>query len=519
MNNTRILWADDEIELLKSHIIFLTNKGYTVDKVTSGVDAIEACKKQHYDIVFLDENMPGISGLEALIPIKNLLPDVPVVMITKSEEEHIMEDAIGSKIADYLIKPVNSNQILLSIKKLLDNKRLVSEKTAQSYQQEFRNIGMELNDVSDYNSWVTLYKKLVYWELELAASNDTGMDEILLMQKTEANREWTKFIKKNFTSFLRKPDNNTPVMSHTVIKQKVLPELSNDVPVFLIMLDNFRYDQWKVVQSQLNEHFRLTKEENYLTILPTTTHYARNAFFSGMLPSEIAKLYPNLWVDEEENEGKNLHEQELLGTQLNRLGYKEKFSYTKITNLDNGKRLVDDIPNMFNNKFNVIVYNFVDMLSHARTEMNVMKELAEDEAAYRSITASWFEHSPLFEALKRIAGKKAKIIITTDHGSIRVKNAVKIIGDRSTSTNLRYKQGKNLNYNENDLFTIKDPAEAFLPKQNVSSRYVFATDSDFMAYPNNYNYHVNMYTNSFQHGGISLEEMIVPFVVLETKEQ
>lgn len=518
MNNTHILWADDEIELLKPHIIFLTNKGYTVDKVTSGVDAIEACKTKHYDLVFLDENMPGISGLEALAVIKSILPDVPVVMITKSEEEHIMEDAIGSKIADYLIKPVNSNQILLSIKRLLDNKRLVSEKTAQTYQQEFRQIGMDLNDVSDFSAWVNLYRKLVYWELELAASNDTGMDEILLMQKTEANREWTKFIKKNFINFLRKPDEHTPIMSQNVIKKKVLPELQTaDAPVFLIMLDNFRFDQWKVIQSQLNEHFRLLTDDTYLTILPTTTHYARNAFFSGMMPSEIAKLYPNLWVDEEENEGKNLHEEELLGTQLNRLGYKDKFSYTKITNYDNGKRLVDDIPNMFNNKFNVIVYNFVDMLSHARTEMNVMKELAEDEAAYRSITASWFEHSPLFDALKRLAGKKAKIIITTDHGSIRVKNAVKIVGDRSTSTNLRYKQGKNLNYNDNELFTIKDPAEAYLPKPNVSSRYVFACGTDFMAYPNNFNYHVNLYNNSFQHGGISMEEMIVPFVVLETK--
>lgn len=518
MNNTHILWADDEIELLKPHIIFLTGKGYTVDKVTSGVDAIEACKNKHYDIVFLDENMPGISGLEALSQIKNILPDVPVVMITKSEEEHIMEDAIGSKIADYLIKPVNSNQILLAIKKLLDNKRLVSEKTAQGYQQEFRQIGMELNDDLDFNAWVNLYKKLIYWELELTSSNDTGMDEILLMQKGEANREWTKFVKRNFINYLRKPDDKTPVMSHTAIKRLVMPELKSDVPVFLIMLDNFRYDQWKVIQTQLNEHFRLISDDTYLTILPTTTHYARNSFFSGMMPGEMAKLYPNLWVDEEEDEGKNMHEEELLGAQLQRLGYKEKFSYTKITNLANGKRLVDDVPNMFNNKFNVIVYNFVDMLSHVRTEMNVMKELAEDEAAYRSITASWFEHSPLFEALKRIAGKKAKIIITTDHGSIRVKDAVKIIGDRATSTNLRYKQGKNLNYNESELFTVKDPAEAYLPKQNVSTRYVFATENDFMAYPNNYNYHVNLYTNSFQHGGISLEEMIVPFAVLETRE-
>lgn len=517
MNNTHILWADDEIELLKPHIIFLTQKGYTVDEVTSGNDAIQKCKQKHYDIVFLDENMPGISGLEALTQIKNLNPDLPVVMITKSEEEHIMEDAIGSKIADYLIKPVNSNQILLSIKRIIDNKRLVSEKTAQNYQQEFRNIGMELNDVSTFDEWAALYRKLIYWELELTSSNDTGMDDILLMQKSEANKEWTKFIKKNYINFLKNPTDKTPAMSQTVVKKKVLPELKEEVPVFLIMLDNFRFDQWKVIQSQLNEYFRLLSEDTYLTILPTTTHYARNAFFSGMMPSEIVKLYPDLWVDEEENEGKNLHEEELLGTQLTRLGFKEKFSYTKITNLENGKRLVDDVPNMFNYRFNVIVYNFVDMLSHVRTEMNVMKELAEDEAAYRSITASWFEHSPLFDALKRIAAKKAKIIITTDHGSIRVKNAVKIIGDKSTSTNLRYKQGRNLNYNENDLFTIKDPNEAFLPKVNISSRYVFAMENNFMAYPNNYNYHVNLYTNSFQHGGISLEEMVVPFVVLESK--
>jgi CheY-like chemotaxis protein len=517
MQDTQILWADDEIEMLKPHILFLKNKGYEVTKVTNGLDAVEFCKNNHYDIIFLDENMPGISGLETLTRIKAFNPDVPVVMITKSEEEHIMEDAIGSKIADYLIKPVNSNQILLSIKKQLDNKRLVTEKTAQNYQQEFRQIGMELSDTLDFDSWVNLYRKLVYWELELASSGETGMDEILLMQKSEANREWTKFVKKNYINYLRKPNAQTPPMSHNVVAKKLIPELKDDKPVFLVLLDNFRFDQWKVIQSMLNEYFRTVEEDVYLTILPTTTHYARNAFFAGMMPSEIAKIYPNLWVDEEEDEGKNLHEEELLKAQLQRAGFNNKFSYTKITNLDAGKRLVDDIPNMLSNSFNVIVYNFVDMLSHARTEMNVMKELAEDEAAYRSITQSWFEHSPLFDALKRLANHKVKLIITTDHGSIRVSDPVKIVGDRATSTNLRYKQGRNLNYNENELFTIKDPAEAFLPKQNISSRFVFAAEDHFMAYPNNYNYHVKLYNNSFQHGGISLEEMIVPFITMETK--
>lgn len=518
MPNAHILWADDEIALLKPHIIFLTNKGYEIDTVTSGVDAVEASKSKYYDIIFLDENMPGISGLEALSQIKSNKPDVPVVMITKSEEEHIMEDAIGSKIADYLIKPVNSNQILLSIKKILDNKRLISEKTAQSYQQEFRQIGMELMDTNTFEDWVNLYRKLIFWELELSSSADTGMGEIFVMQKSEANREWTKFIKNNYLSFLKKPDAQTPAMSHTVLKQKGMQVINeSSEPVFLLLLDNFRYDQWKVIQPLLNELFRTVLDDVYLTILPTTTHYARNAFFAGMMPSDIAKKYPDLWVDEEEDEGKNKHEEELLASQLSRLGFKDKFSYTKITNLNAGKDLVDQIPNMYNNKLNVIVYNFVDMLSHARTEMNVMKELAEDESAYRSITQSWFEHSPLFDALKRLAQKKAKLIITTDHGSIRVSSPVKIVGDRSTSTNLRYKQGKNLSYDESELFTIKNPEEAFLPKLHVSSRFVFATEDHFMAYPNNYNYHVNMYNNSFQHGGISLEEMLVPFVLLETK--
>jgi CheY-like chemotaxis protein len=512
-----ILWADDEIDLLKPHILFLKNKGYEVEKVTNGIDAVELVKARKFDVIFLDENMPGISGLETLAQIKQFNPDVPVIMITKSEEEHIMEDAIGNQIADYLIKPVNSNQILMSLKRILDSKQLVTEKTAQNYQQDFRQLSMEMYDINDFAGWENMYRKLVYWELELAKSGDTGMDEILAMQKRDANNGWAKFVSQNFVNFLKKPDAKTPVMSHTLLTKKLPAYLKSENPVFLIVIDNFRFDQWKVVQNQLAEFFNVLVDEMYMTILPTTTHYARNSLFAGMLPSEIEKIYPNLWINEEDEEGKNIHEEELLGRQLQRLGYSDKFSYTKITNLNAGKDLVEKMPNMFHNKFNAIVYNFVDMLSHARTEMNVMKELAEDEAAYRSITASWFEHSPLFEAIKKIAGKKATVIITTDHGSIRVQNPVKIVGDRSTSTNLRYKQGRNLSYNEKELFVIKKPEEAFLPRQNVSTSYVFTMGEDFMAYPNNYNYHVNMYNNSFQHGGISLEEMMVPFIVLETK--
>ncbi len=517
MANTKILWVDDEIDLLKPHILFLTNKGYDVDTLNNGVDALDSVKQNNYDVIFLDENMPGLSGLETLIQIKQIKPQVPVVMITKSEEEHIMEDAIGNQIADYLIKPVNSNQILLSLKKLLEGKQLVTEKTTQNYQQDFRQLAMEMYDINDFEGWVNMYKKIINWEINLAKSGDTGMDEVLAMQKRDANNGWCKFVEQNYINFINKSNEQTPAMSHTVLKRKLQPLLNDELPVFLIVIDNFRLDQWRVIQTQLNEYFTLKNDDVYMSILPTTTHYARNSLFAGILPSEIEKIYANLWVNEEDEECKNIYEEDLFAKQLQRFGFKDKFTYNKITNLNAGKDLVDKIPNLFANKLNVIVYNFVDMLSHARTEMNVMKELAEDEAAYRSITASWFEHSPLFDAIKRIAQKKARVVITTDHGSIRVKNPVKIIGDRSTSTNLRYKQGRNLSYNANDLFTIKKPEEARLPKANISTSFVFAMGEDFMAYPNNYNYHVNLYTNSFQHGGISLEEMVVPFVTLETK--
>ncbi|MBI3234916.1 MAG: PglZ domain-containing protein [Bacteroidetes bacterium] len=516
-NNISILWADDEIELLKPHLLFLKNKGYDVTPVTSGVDAIEEIKTKNFDLIFLDENMPGISGLETLSIIKEM-KDIPVVMITKSEEEYIMEEAIGSKIADYLIKPVNPNQILSSIKKLTENKRLESEKANHSYQQEFRNIGMTLGDKLSYEEWVNVYKKLVYWELELESVHDNQMGEIIAMQKKEANNSWKRYIAENYLKILKNSTDTEPLLSHQLIKNKVVPLLDGEDPVFFILIDNLRYDQWRVIQPILADYCRLEDDGMYMSILPTTTHYCRNALFAGLPPSEIERKFPNLWSNDEEEGGKNLHEEEFLREQLIRLKKDVKMSYTKITNLDSGKAMVENISNMFQNKLNVIVYNFVDMLSHARTEMGVIKELAEDEPAYRSITRSWFIHSPLFEAIKRITQKNVKIVITTDHGSIRVKEPVKIIGDRSTTTNLRYKQGRNLNYDAKQVFEIRNPADGFLPKPHVSSTFAFCYEDDFFVYPNNYNYHVNLYKNTFQHGGISLEEMLIPVAILSNKK-
>jgi len=516
VDKINILWVDDEIDLLRPHVLFLEERGYNVSTVNNGSDALSMIEETVFDLVFLDEHMPGLSGLETLAEIKNSRPSIPVVMVTKSEEEDLMDEAIGSKISDYLIKPVNPNQILLSIKKNIDNKRLVSEKTTLGYQQEFRNISMSLNSPLSSGEWIDIYKKIVHWELELGNSDDENMDDILKMQKTEANSVFGKFIQQNYLDWLNGMSDDTPILSHTVFKKKVHP-IIGDKPVFLFVIDNLRFDQWKAIQPIVNQFFNTKEESLYYSILPTATQYARNALFSGLLPSEIEKKYPELWISENDEGGKNMHEGVFLEDQIRRLGLQIKHSYTKVTSLQGGKKLSETIPNLFNNSLNIIVYNFVDMLSHARTEMEIIKELADDEAAYRSLTVSWFEHSPLLDALKQIAQRGGTVIITTDHGSIRVNEPSKVIGDRNTTTNLRYKSGKSLTYNKKHVFEVKNPEDAFLPRSNVSFGYIFAKSDTFFVYPNNYNYYVNFYRDSFQHGGVSLEEILIPFITLNAK--
>lgn len=517
MQRYSILWADDEIDLLKPHILFMEQRGYDITPVNNGADAIELCDEKHFDVVFLDENMPGMSGLEALTQIKSIKPNLPVIMITKNEEEHIMEEAIGSKITDYLIKPLNPSQILLSVKKILENKRLIIEKTNLNYQQEFRKISMAFMEELNWEKWSDIYKKLVHWELQMDQPDNQEMGDVLEMQKTEANSNFAKFIMRNYESWLNNPSSDKPLLSHQLMKKKIFPELGQGRPVFFVLIDNLRFDQWKVIEPILQEYFTIDKEDIYYSILPTTTAYARNAIFSGQLPSEMAKSHPDLWVGEDVDEGKNNFEEEFLVKQLRRNNLNIKMSYHKIKNLEEGRDLQDTINNLFMNDLNVIVYNFVDMLSHARTDMAMIRELAPDESAYRSITASWFVHSPLVEILKKISEKKARVIVTTDHGTIRVKRPFKIIGDRNVNTNLRYKQGKNLGFDGDKLMQAPKPERLFLPKPNVSTSYVFAIEDQFFAYPNNYNYYVNMYNDTFQHGGVSMEEMIIPVNFLSSK--
>lgn len=515
MNDIKILWVDDEIELLKPHILFLEKKNYKVSTCQSGTDAIDEIDEDSYDIVFLDENMPGLSGLETLAELKSKKPNLPVVMITKSEEEYIMEEAIGSKIADYLIKPVNPNQILLSLKKNLDNSRLVTEKTTSNYQQEFRKITMDLTMVNSYEEWVDLYKKLIYWELELENIEDIGLIEILESQKTEANNQFGKFIEKNYKKWFNGDD--APVMSHTLFKEWIAPELKKDKPTLLIVIDNLRYDQWKAFEGTVSNYYKKNTESAFFSILPTATQYARNAIFSGLMPLEMERMYPDFWKNDTDEGGKNLHEEDFLAEQIRRLGLSLKWEYHKISNLRSGKQLAQNFKSQKNNDLTVVVYNFVDMLSHSKTEMEVVKELASNDKAYRSLTYSWFKNSPLLEIIQQAQQLGFKLIITTDHGTINVKNASKVVGDKETSLNLRYKTGRSLSFEEKDVMAIKNPKEINLPAINMSNSFIFAKNDLFFAYPNNFNHYVSYYRNTYQHGGISLEEMIIPFIVLDPK--
>ncbi len=515
MKKDRILWADDEIDLLKVYVLFLEEKGYEVVTASNGKDAVDLCKKESFDIIFLDENMPGLSGLETIPLIKEIHPNVPLVMITKSEEENLMNMAIGSKIADYLTKPVNPSQILLTLKKNIHKKEIQTEHTTSTYRSEFGRIGMQINDSLTYDDWVEVYKKLVYWELELSET-DSGMDEMLRMQKTEANSTFNKFIKKNYIDWF-KNQANRPLLSPDIFKTKVFPLLDEGEKVFFVLIDNFRFDQWKIIREMLNEYYNFTEEGLYSSILPTATQYARNAIFSGLMPVQIQQMFPDLWVDEEEEEGKILNEKDLIQTQLQRFRKNYAFSYNKVNESSYCEKLIERLPQLENNQLNVCVLNFIDMLSHSRTESKMMRELANDENAYRSLTVSWFRHSGTLELLKAIARRGYKVILTTDHGTIQVKNPIKVIGDKNTNVNLRYKVGKNLSYNRKEVYEISDPKQIGLPSPNVSSTYIFAGNEDFFAYPNNYNHYVSYYKNTFQHGGISLEEMLIPLIVMQPK--
>jgi DNA-binding response OmpR family regulator len=515
MRTIRILWTDDEVEVLKPHIFFLREKGYEIDTCSNGNDTIDLVRQNRYDLIFLDENMPGLSGIETLRLIREIRTDIPVVMITKSDEEDLMETAIGSEIADYLIKPVKPKQVLLAIKKILDQRRLVTEKTTTDYRQEFSRISNMISSASTFSDWSELYKKIVFWELELEKSTDSGMDEILRMQENEANNSFSKFMINNYLNWLKPENTIKPLLSPSLFSEKIFPLTEERKPLFFILIDNMRYDQWKTISAELSGLYRIIEEDIYFSILPTATQFSRNSIFAGLMPSQISAAMPDFWVNDDEEEGKNNFEEALFSNQLKRKGLKYRTSYTKISSTLEGKKANDKVRAMLENDINILVFNFVDMLSHARTDSGVIRDLASDERAFRSLTRSWFLHSSLYELLKILSAYPVKVIFSTDHGTIRVQNPVKIIGDKKTSSNLRYKMGRNLDYDPKKVFELTNPEKAMLPKTNISSRYIFALNKDYLVYQNNYNYYAGYYKDSFQHGGISMQEVMLPVAVIE----
>ena len=513
MTNGVILWVDDEIDLLQPYLIYLNGKGYEVATASNGEDALDALQNNVPDIVFLDENMPGMTGLETLQEIKRLHPDVPVVMITKSEEEHIMEQAIGEKIADYLIKPVNPSQILLCLKKHIHRQAIVTEQVQQNYRQEWSDISYMIDTATTIEEWMAVERTLSKWDIEL---EDSSMRSMLEDQRTQANATFGKWVQRNYENWFA-PAADRPLMSHDVMKHAVFPFLDKGEKVLLCVIDNFRYDQWKTIQPLVSEFYAVQNEEQYVSILPTATQYARNAIFSGLMPLQIQEMYPQLWVEEGDEESKNQFEKELVQTLLDRYRRHDTFSYWKVNESDFCERVIHQLKGA-GTQLDIVVLNFIDMLSHSRTESKMMRELANDESAYRSLTLSWFRHSPTYALLRRAAELGFTLVLTTDHGTTRVRNAVQILADKNTNTNIRYKVGKALNCSSKNVMTIDQPKRVGLPCPNVSSSYAFCTGSDFFAYPNQFNYYAQYYRNTFQHGGISLEEMIIPLVTLTPRK-
>ena len=515
MKKIKVLWIDDEVENLKPHFLFLNSRGYLTTGATNGQDALDLIETTDFDVILLDENMPGLSGIETLQSIKAKKPQLPVIMITKNEEEKIMEDAIGGKISDYLIKPVNPNQILLSLKKILNHKDLIAEKTTENYQKEFGRLTQELHSLESYQDWINHFEKLVYWELELESLEDPSMFEIFESQKIESNLLFRKFIERNYLDWIN--NNEGPILSHNLFKKAVIPKLKEFKPTILLVIDNLRLDQWQIIREELITSYSIEAEIKYFSILPTATQYARNAIFAGLKPIEIQKKFPQWWKFDHEEGGKNLFEEDLLKEQFKRLGADIDFSFHKITQLVHSQQLLKNLQNYLQDNLTVIVYNFVDMMSHAKTEMEIIKELAPDNKAYRSLTLSWFRNSQLKKILNKSSELGFQLLLTTDHGTINVKKPSLVVGDKETSLNLRYKTGRSITYDSKDVLDLKDPNLLGLPSISLNSQYIFATQKNYFVYKNNFNHYASLFKNTFQHGGVSLEEMIIPFVQLNPR--
>lgn len=525
----RILWADDEIDLLRPHVLFLEAKGYDVDSVTNGTDAVARARANRYDVVFLDEQMPGVGGLDALSEIKSAQPELPVVMITKSEEEGVMEDALGGQISDYLIKPVNPKQILLTVKRLLDGTKIREERASQDYLQAFGRLSAQLSGRLDLEEWQEVYSTLVRYDLELEGAEE-GVRQILDDQYREANSQFARFVEGAYPGWIAaaqggdKPGESRPALSHDVIPTWVLPKLKDGRPVVFLLIDCMRYDQWLLFEKLLYPLFEVEKGW-HVGLLPTATPFSRNAIFSGLLPIDIGRRFPQFWstADREDEASLNQHEAEYLQDLLKRKhltaadGGGVRMRYDKLVSGNDGAAFADSVRDYLQHDLAAVVVNFVDILAHSRSDTAILREIAPDERAYRALTMAWFEHSWLYAAFQELARHDCTVVVSTDHGAVRALHATKVIGDRETSTSLRYKHGRNLKVDSADAIFVKEPETYGLPRSGLNENYIFARGDYYFVYPTNYHRYLNQYHDTFQHGGVSMEEMLLPVVTLRPR--
>jgi len=513
----RILWVDDEVEHLKPHILFLEDRGYSVTSVTNAEDAISLIRSNPYDLVLLDEMMPGMDGLEALPVIKSLRPALPMILVTKSEEENLMEEAIGVQIEDYLTKPVNPSQIFSTCKRILERQRISQEKVAREYTSEFGEISALLAQDMTPEMWVDIHLKLSERDLDLDAHPELGLRQTLHDQKRECNQAFGRYIGSHYSRWLA--GESRPTLSVDLIPKYVLPLLQGGHHVLFIIIDNLRLDQWLILESMLYDWF-LIQRDYYFSILPTATPYSRNAIFSGLFPIDIEADYSDLWKQGEDDEhSRNRFEHPLLMDQLKRLGIplKPESKYVKLMDSEDARQVIKNIDSYLNTPLSAMVFNFVDIMAHRRSDSQILREIVPDESAFRSLTRTWFEHSALFQILKASSQAGIKVVLTSDHGSIRCMRGSTVHADRETSTNVRYKYGRAIRGEAKHCLEIKNPHEFKLPARGINTNYLIALEDYYFVYPTNYHKYISLYRDSFQHGGVSLEEMILAVVILDPK--
>lgn len=512
----KILWADDEIDMLKPHILFLEERGYDVTPVSNAEDALSLTTRERFDIVLLDEMMPGMDGLQALRLLKENAPSIPVVMITKSEEENLMNEAIGGQIEEYLTKPVNPSQVYSSCKRILEKRKLSGEKLTREYTAEFSEIASLMDGPIPAEGWMNIHLKLCERELDLDGHPDLGLRQTLQDQRRECNSAFSRFVEAHYADWVRSKPESRPVLSPDVIRKSVLPLLSGDRPVLFIVVDNLRLDQWLAIEPLLYPFFSISREL-YFSILPTATPYSRNSLFAGCFPADIEARFPEFWRDGEDDESsRNRHEHQLLDAQLAGLGVKlrQELRYTKIMESEEAWNTAKHAQSLFSAPLTALVFNFVDLLAHKRSGSDILREIVPDEPAYRSLTATWFEHSALFQILRTAAESGVRVVLTSDHGSLRTMRGATVYADKETSTNVRYKIGRAIKCDPKQAISVKDPVRFGLPALGINANVLLAREDYYFVYPTNYHKYLSLYRDSFQHGGVSLEEMVLPLVTL-----